>query len=221
MSAREIQTQKHQSCHKKYIIREASYCQQGEYLALIRINPHRHEQIRNSILQLVRISSFFPSSTSSTLGYLDILPLEILHEICHLLDTASLLNLRQANSRAQQVVCSLGIYQMTMPHASEVLSAIMKTNTVPWLTLSDLFDLLVTQNCIFCGNSFGGFISLPSLTRWCLSCVDTNTKLYEYLVRLFWPELRYSASIRKIFHGLNLAGEWCVDCSGRESQSNN
>ena len=172
MSTRETQIQKHQSCHEKYIIRKASYCQQGEYLALIRINPHHHEQIRNSILQPVRIFS-------------------------------------------------LRIYQMTMPHASEVLSAIMTTNTVPWLTLSDLFDLLVTRNCIFCGNSFGGFISLPSLTRWCLSCVDTNPKLYEYLVRLFWPELRYSASIRKIFHGLNLAREWCVDCSGRESQSNN
>lgn len=149
------------------------------------------------------------------------LPLEILHEICHLLDIASLINFRQANSRTQKVVCSLRIYQITMPHASEVLSAIMNTNTVPWLTLSDLRDLLVTRNCIFCGNSYGGFIFLPSMIRWCFSCVDTNPKLHEYLVRLFWPELRYSASIRKTFHGLNLAGEWCVDCSGKESQNNN
>lgn len=143
------------------------------------------------------------------------LPLEILHEICHLLDIASLINFRQANSRTQKVVCPLRIYQITMPHASEVLSAIMNTNTVPWLTLSDLSDLLVTRNCIFCGNSYGGgFIFLPSMIRWCFSCVDTNPKLHEYLVRLFWPELRYSASIRKTFHGLNPIPIPCLDKPG-------
>ena len=220
MNTTETQTQMHRSCYEKYIIREATYRQQGDNLGLIKINPDHHEQIRSSILQAVHIfssSPSSPSSTSSTLGHLDILPLEILHEICHSLDIASLFTFRQTNSRANQVVCSLRIYQMAMPHASEVLSAIMKTNTVPWLTLNDLLDLVVTQNCKSCGNSVGGFIFLPSMVRWRFWCVDTNPTLYEYLVRLFWPDLRYSAPIRKMFHGLNLAGEWCVDCSGRET----
>lgn len=217
MNTRETQTRKHRPYHEKYLIREASYRQQSDELTLIRINPHHHEQIRSSILQPVRKpTSSSSSSTSSTLGHFDMLPLEILHKICRSLDLASLLNFYQTNPYAQQIVCSLRIDQMIVPHAPGALSAILQTNTAPMLTLRDLLELLLTRNCNLCDNSFGGFIFLPSMIRWCFSCVDTNPKIYEYLVRLFWPELRYSPSIREMFHGLNIAGTGCADCSGRE-----
>ena len=167
MGTREPRTQEYlyQKIHHNDIIRVASYHRKDFELAVIRINPLDHERIRASILQ--------PACAPATsLGRLDFLPLEMLHEICQLLDIKSLFRFRQVNLRAQEVVCAIRIYRIIITHALETLCASLRTHIASWFTLRDLFDVLCARDCLLCG-SFGGFIFLPTFTRCCFPCIKT------------------------------------------------
>jgi hypothetical protein len=145
------------------IIRIASYHRRDFGLAVVRANPHDHNQVRGSLLRTI-------PAISSTLGNLQFLPLEIVYEICFLLDIWSLLNFRHANRRAEQIVRSTRGYEAVITHALDALCVTLKTNIASWFTLSDLFRALCTRDCHLCG-SFGGFIFLPSFMRCCFSCI--------------------------------------------------
>lgn len=171
MGTREPRTQEYlyQKIHHNDIIRVASYHRKDFELAVIRINPLDHERIRASILQ--------PACAPATsLGRLDFLPLEMLHEICQLLDIKSLFRFRQVNLRAQEVVCAIRIYRIIITHALETLCASLRTHIASWFTLRDLFDVLCARDCLLCG-SFGGFIFLPTFTRCCFPCIKTAPQL--------------------------------------------
>ncbi|PYH40068.1 F-box protein [Aspergillus saccharolyticus JOP 1030-1] len=147
----------------KDVVRIASYHRRDFDLAVVRTNPSDHDQIRSSLLS--------PNhATTSTLGQLDILPTELAHEICLYLDIRSLFRFRQVNRRAQQIVSSIRLYRAVINHALEAFCIILRTNIAPWFTLSDLFKVLCTKYCQFCGD-FGGFIFLPSFARCCFTCI--------------------------------------------------
>ncbi|PIG79057.1 hypothetical protein AARAC_008065 [Aspergillus arachidicola] len=150
------------------ILRVASYHRRDFDLAVIRINPRELEQIRNSLLRVDR-----PASTN--LGDLDVLPLEILHEIFSSLDIMSLFKFRQINRQAQQLVCTVYGYRTIITHALGVFGAILKTRMASWFTIHDLLEVLYTGDCLLCG-SFGGFVFLPYLSRCCLPCVETASQ---------------------------------------------
>ncbi|KAI9934808.1 hypothetical protein MW887_000425 [Aspergillus wentii] len=78
----------------------ASYHRRDFDLAVINVDTHDDEQIRDSILEPVR-------APSATLGSLECLPLEVVHKICHLLDLNSLFKLRQVNIRAHQIISTM------------------------------------------------------------------------------------------------------------------
>ena len=161
------------TCFRKYmhndIIRVAFYDRKDFELDIIRINPHDNERIRTSILQ--------PACAPATsLGCLDVLPLEMLHEICQLLDIKSLFRFRQVNLRAQDVVCAIRIYRIIITYALETLCASLRTHIASWFILRDLFDVLCARDCPLCG-SFGGFIFFPTFTRCCFPCIKTAPQL--------------------------------------------
>ncbi|KAL4941714.1 hypothetical protein BDV06DRAFT_212422 [Aspergillus oleicola] len=149
------------------VIRVTSYHRRDFDLAVARTNPRQHDQVRRSLLRTI-------NATSSTLGNLQILPLEIVYEICFLLDIQSLLSFRHVNRRAQQIVRTTRGYKAAITHALEALCVILKTNIASWFTLSDLFEVLCTRDCHFCG-SFGGFIFLPLFMRCCFSCIREDS----------------------------------------------
>nr|XP_003188766.1 hypothetical protein ANI_1_2526074 [Aspergillus niger CBS 513.88] len=149
------------------ILRVCSYHRHDFDLAVARTNSRDHDQVRSSLLRSI-------NATSSGLGHLQILPLEIVYEICFLLDIQSLLNLRHVNRRAHQIVRTTRGYEVTITHAFEALCVILKTKIASWFTLSDLFKVLCTRDCHFCG-SFGGFIFLLSFTRCCFSCIREDS----------------------------------------------
>lgn len=111
-----------------------------------------------------------------TLGHLGSLPLEILHEICFLLDIDSLYHFLQVNLRARQIVCAIPGYRSIMEYALGALGAVLRTKIATWFTLSYLFSVLRTRDCTLCG-SFGGFIFLLSFMRCCFPCLETAPKL--------------------------------------------
>ncbi|PWY85818.1 hypothetical protein BO94DRAFT_566542 [Aspergillus sclerotioniger CBS 115572] len=148
------------------IIRTASYHRCDFDLAVIRTNPEDHRPVRTSLVEDIHI-------TYSCLGKLEILPLEIVHQICLLLDIWSLFRFRQVNRRARQAVSAINSYKVVVSHALEALCITLRTNIATWFLLSDLFDVLCTMNCHFCG-AFGGFIFLLSFRRCCFSCIRAD-----------------------------------------------
>lgn len=171
METGEPRTQEYllQKEHHNGIIRVASYHRKDFDLAVIKINPRDHERIRTSLAQPARVPA-------TNLGRLGVLPLEMLHEICQLLDIRSLFKFRQVNLRAQEVVCAIYIYRMITTYALEALCASLRTHIASWFTIRDLFNVMCTRDCVLCG-SFGGFIFLPTFMRCCFPCIKTARQL--------------------------------------------
>ncbi|OOF92495.1 hypothetical protein ASPCADRAFT_55460 [Aspergillus carbonarius ITEM 5010] len=149
------------------IIRVGSYHRRDFDLAVARTNSRDHDQVRSWLLRSI-------NAIPSRLGNLQILPFEIIYEICFLLDIQSLLNLRHVNRRAHQIVRRTRGYEAVITHALEALFVILRTKVASWYTLSDLFKVLCIRDCQFCG-SFGGFIFLLSFTRCCFSCIREDS----------------------------------------------
>jgi hypothetical protein len=74
------------------VIRVTLYHRRDFDLAVARTKPDDHNQVRSPLLRTV--------CATSTLGDLETLPLEIIYEICYLLDIWSLFNFRHINRRA-------------------------------------------------------------------------------------------------------------------------
>lgn len=148
------------------IIRTTSYHRRDFDLAVITTNPEDHRLVRTSLTEDIH-------TTYSCLGKLEILPLETIHQICLLLDIWSLFRFRQVNRRARQVVSAIRSYKVIVNHALEALCITLRTNIATWFRLSDLFDVLCTIKCHFCG-AFGGFVFLPSFRRCCFSCIQAD-----------------------------------------------
>ncbi|PLB50320.1 hypothetical protein P170DRAFT_405284 [Aspergillus steynii IBT 23096] len=144
------------------ILRIASYHRRDYDLAVLRINPGDHDQVRSSLLS--------PSRDPSSLGHLETLSLEILHEICLYLDIQSLFQFRHTNRRSQQLVSATYPYKPVIHHALEALCIILRTGAASYFTLPDLFDVLCTRDCYFCG-AFSGFLFLPSFKTCCFTCI--------------------------------------------------
>lgn len=152
--------------HENDIIRVASYHRRGFDLAVNRINPREHEKVRSFIAYP------FKRAAQVSLERLDLLPIELLHEIFLLLNIESLFLFRQVNLRARQIVSTVPEYQLSVAHAMEALCVILRTKISSWYTFKALFDALRTRDCPQCG-LFGGFLFLPSFERCCFSCLTT------------------------------------------------
>lgn len=150
--------------HGNDIIRVASYHRRDYDLAVIRVDPLQHETVRSSMTHP------FKRTAMATVGRLDNLPLEILHEILLFLDVESLFLFRQVNLRARQIVSTVRGYQPLVDHALEAVCVILRTKISSWYTLQALFDVFRTRDCPLCG-CFGGFVFLPSFKRSCFNCL--------------------------------------------------
>lgn len=148
------------------IIRTTSYHRREFDIDVLTTNPLDHDQIRSSLLQTI-------SATSSTLGDVELLLLEVIPDICSLLDIQSLFNFRHVNCRALQIVTRTRGYEAVITHATGALCVILRTKIASWFTMSDLFKALCTRDCAVC-SSFGGFIFLPSFMRCCYACLTMN-----------------------------------------------
>lgn len=139
-------------------------------LSVINIHPRAHRYVCHSICQTVY-------TPRTNLGYLDKLPLELLHDICiNYLDLRSLFKFRHTNRRAQIVVHNIRGYHTLTTHALGSLCAIYRTQIARWYTLRELLDLLYQRDCTFCGR-FGGYVFLTSFTRCCYQCMSQMPQL--------------------------------------------
>ncbi|KAL4873624.1 hypothetical protein BDV12DRAFT_207475 [Aspergillus spectabilis] len=148
---------------RKDMVRGCSYHRLDFDLAVASVNPTSHEPVRASLIQ--------HTPASASLGDLQVLPLEILREICLHLDIASLFSIRHVNKQARSMVHALHPYRRIINHALDTLCVVFRTTTASHFTLSDLTRALNTKKCHTCG-SFAHFIFLPTLSRTCLGCLQ-------------------------------------------------
>ncbi|KAG6986678.1 hypothetical protein G7Y79_00074g098750 [Physcia stellaris] len=113
---------------------------------------------------------------SSSLGKLDILPLELRHAVFHHLDIQSLINLRRVSQMSRFAVDALPQYRFVQHHAPELLRAAIGLEISKSTLIADLFKTLTSQTCYLCGD-FGTFIYLLSCHRVCLLCLTEETEL--------------------------------------------
>lgn len=153
------------------IIRVAAFHCQDYDQAVICSEPHKHDPVLPSIVEL------FPTSSACETSVRGRLPIELIFAVCLLLDVRSCFRLRQANRRARCIVSSLNEYRAVATHGLEALRAALRTGIASRLTITDLYQPLCTRDCVICG-SFGGFLFLPTATLCCFACIGNAHRLH-------------------------------------------
>lgn len=117
------------------------------------------------------IAEEFPTPPTSSLGVLACLPPEVLLLIFRDADVLACFRFRQVNRLARRVVSGLFEYGAVSRRALNALRSILRTNMGHYLSLTDVYRLLCTEDCFLCG-AVGNFLSLPRAKRCCYGCLD-------------------------------------------------
>lgn len=115
--------------------------------------------------------------TSFSVGALDCLPAEILHEILEELDVRSLSRLSRASHKARALVYGLHPYRDLITHASGLLHSLELADIRHFHTTRKLHEALTSQECVSCG-CFGAFLFLLTCERCCYKCLEYNKALW-------------------------------------------
>ena len=115
------------------------------------------------------------SRESPSLGALE-QPVEIVQNIISQLNLRDLRNFKAINSRARSMVVSSYQYRSVITYASEVISALYKTELDSIWPLIRIYDVLTQDRCLAC-NRFGGYVFLPALQRCCERCARYDPEL--------------------------------------------
>ncbi|KAM0427207.1 hypothetical protein ACHAPT_007635 [Fusarium lateritium] len=109
----------------------------------------------------------------ASVGLLDHLPTELLHQTITQLDIRSLINFRLSNRRTAELVDSLPQFRAISTHAQNALRGILAIDTGRWITCATLYEKLCTSKCDFCG-AHGGYLYLITCKRACFRCLSTH-----------------------------------------------
>ncbi|KAF2018142.1 hypothetical protein BU24DRAFT_421144 [Aaosphaeria arxii CBS 175.79] len=162
------------------IVRASAYHREDYDLAVICFPDRTHVDID--------ITNSSPNhNPATTLGDLDKLPLELIHEICLHSDMSSIFRFRQVNTRARHILYALYEYRVVTTHARDAFCAMLRTELDPCPTLSAFYQLLSSQKCSICGHEYGDLIHLPTCIRCCSFCVRKHA-----------PELRVATAAKAI-----------------------
>ncbi|KAK3300681.1 uncharacterized protein B0H64DRAFT_381537 [Chaetomium fimeti] len=147
------------------IVRIAAYHRRDFALSVIWFPP------REQLLVRASISMSFDRASNRDLGVLDLLPVELLHNIALRLDILSVFRLRQTNHRAREIMGGLKEYRTVALQGLDCFRALLRTGLAIAVSLSDFYKAVCTESCAVCG-AFSGFISLVTWTRCCFECVQ-------------------------------------------------
>ncbi|KAI0402385.1 hypothetical protein F4802DRAFT_608764 [Xylaria palmicola] len=158
-----------------------TYHRKDYCFSVIWFPPHEHAGIRLSI------TTSFRRTSSTGLGSLDRLPLELLYDVLLHRDLHSLFNFRQTNLRSRLIVDSLKQYQIVVSHGLNLLCALLRTRLAIGVSLFDFYDALCTKDCTLYGE-FGGFISLLTWNRCCFTCLQGALKTQVQTLAAVWKQ---------------------------------
>ncbi|KAH0613084.1 uncharacterized protein H6S33_009464 [Morchella sextelata] len=113
---------------------------------------------------------------SASLGALDTLPLELLHDIVHALPLSALSPLLSTSSSTHSLLLSDPLYRNLRAHAAHALHAYSATALGASITVAQLSAALCTERCAHCGE-FGPFLWMLDCTRCCWACLTQHPDL--------------------------------------------
>ncbi|KAH6893267.1 F-box domain-containing protein [Thelonectria olida] len=148
------------------ILRAVSYHCEDFGRSVIQIDSHHCDQVRSSIFKP------FGDGPDAGLGSLDLLPVEILSNICLMLDVSAGFNFSQVNKRSRAIVASIPEYHQVGDHALPALCALLRADIGHHVAITSLQKALLTQDCQSCGY-FAGYLFLPTLTKCCFTCIES------------------------------------------------
>lgn len=131
-------------------------------------NPYQSRIIHYEKSQSIAVHSL-PSRNSAS-GRLDLLPVELLHNIFLSLDFQALRCLRLVNFAMKQLVEALPAYGDLVKHAPNALRALADTTLLSYFGATQLYDALLSDRCAGC-NEYGDFLFLPTGKRCCVHCI--------------------------------------------------
>lgn len=112
--------------------------------------------------------------TGSSIGSLETLPLELLHQIIRQLDLHSINSLRCVNSRSLSIIESVPAYRDIEKYALNALRSAFLIGTASIISCEALYTTLCSEKCVSCGDS-GPYIYLITCQRVCYICFTENT----------------------------------------------
>lgn len=144
----------------------------------------------------------------ASLGMLELLPLELLHETLLQLDIRSLMNLRYVNRRAVDIVDSQPAYRTIAKFAPRAVRAILGVQTGAWITCELLYEKLFALDCDECGD-FAGFLYVLTCRRICFLCFSEKEEYFPLGAALI--QRRYGlkkSQMEKVPHLKSLPGTY-------------
>jgi len=147
------------------ILRATAYHRKDFDLSVIWFPTRTHNDFTTLISPTSR-------SQATTLGEIDRLPLELIHNILLQLDVTTTFCMRQTNVRARQIVNGLHEFRVITTHATNPLCALLRTQLASNVTLLAFYRLLCTQKCPICANSHGNLVYMPTWIRCCSYCLQ-------------------------------------------------
>ncbi|EFY98143.1 F-box domain protein [Metarhizium robertsii] len=113
----------------------------------------------------------------TSVGHLEKLPIEILHNVFEMLDFQSLLRFSGACRRASILVQTSPVYRDLIEYAHRGLAALAFSGLIGHHPAGALRAALRSQNCFSCGH-YGQLLFLPSCQRCCRICASRNQSLW-------------------------------------------
>ncbi|KAK2875180.1 hypothetical protein FQN49_001717 [Arthroderma sp. PD_2] len=144
---------------------------------------HRPAHILKSLIHIDKLAAKpsavepRPSPAESSIGLLDLLPLEIFHDILNLLDFQSLSRFLRVSQRGRATVESLPAYYHLTQHAPDTLSALGQSHLISYHSAGRLHAVLRSAACVAC-KRFGVFLFLPTCERCCNVCSVFNESFW-------------------------------------------
>ena len=166
-----------------------------ELISLIAHRPWYISQRMVRTTEPAKESSDWRKSTSS-LGRLDDLPLELLHATLALLDFKSLSHVSRTCIRGIEVVNSLPEYRDLMLHAPDALAALGKTRIIRHHPAANIHLALLSAGCTLCSR-YGALLYLPTCERCCYHCLWKNQSLWLMTIATAKKCFRLSAAQAK------------------------
>ncbi|KAI3318197.1 F-box domain-containing protein [Xylariaceae sp. AK1471] len=112
-------------------------------------------------------------SCASSLGILDRLPAELLHEVLRNLDFQSAIGFSRVSIQGKNILYSLSAYRDVMNHAPHALAALSQTKLLHLHSASELHNALRNERCATCPE-YGVYLFLPTCERCCWQCLQFN-----------------------------------------------
>ncbi|KAI0190383.1 hypothetical protein EV127DRAFT_90271 [Xylaria flabelliformis] len=110
---------------------------------------------------------------ASSVGILDRLPAELLHEVLRSLDFQSTIRFSRVSIQGKNILCSLPAYRDVMKYAPNALAALSEMKLLHLHSASELHNALRNERCATCPE-YGAYLFLPTCERCCWQCLRSN-----------------------------------------------